>query len=245
MSFRTIRRSLRIEKKTPRDKKMNRRELFIRDDLRIVLQSPFTDKAALYKLYQVTSEGGAPAVYNLRGFREMNPAVNYFKAFSQFFSGKSGFDTKEARVDKFHNKVYTEGGVFIFLGNANVLIRQGGNSQGLNFEVKMGDLLSALGDNLQVTVTSDGGQMYAVHFPELFEYEDEADTSAERTGVTLPSGRRVGPWSIHSKSARYDTKETGSYDGLGRKHGLWKIVDTNFTETARYVHGVQQDDDEE
>ncbi len=220
---------------------MNRRELLIRDDMRIVLQSPFT-KEALYELYQKVSEAyrGQRISFDLSDFsepsdpseeEERDPLKEYFDRFDHSFQLFQGFHTKKVHIDKIQQHTYPEGGIFIFVGDAQVVISERGNPQSVNTQVKMGDLLSVVGDNVQVSVKSNRGQMYVVQFTEWIGYEDEGDdfVGTTRQGETLPSGRRVGPWRINFP----DGFETGTYNRLGKRTGVWTFRDSGgeFSDT--------------
>ncbi len=211
---------------------MNRRELLIRDDMRIVLQSPFT-KEALYELYQKVSEAyqGQRVTVDRSDYSDYGneaPLKKYFEEYQRHFKG---FSVKYVHIDKIQQHTYPEGGIFIFLGDAQVVISERGNPQSVNTQVKMGDLLSVVGDNVQVSVKSNRGQMYVVQFTEWIGYEDEGDdfVGTTRQGETLPSGRRVGPWRINFP----DGFETGTYNRLGKRTGVWTFRDSGgeFSDT--------------
>ncbi len=225
---------------------MNRRELLIQDSLRVVVQSPLKDQTALYTLYHnvASSHQGQIVVYDIkehsrrsrnlqRTYLPDNPELKaysmekYFSSYVDFFKP---FHVKEIRIDKYDQKTYTQGGVFILLGNARIKITQGSKILLVNFKVTMGDLLSVIGDDVTISVASEKGQMYAVHFTEDMYYEDEdpekQSSRVVRTGTVLPSGRRVGYWSIEYPES--GVKESGSYDQLGRKTGMWVIEEPHY-----------------
>ncbi len=235
---------------------MNRRELLIRDDLRIVLQSPFT-KEAFYELYRRVSEAykgqritldftdfsddERPVDFtvftDLSGYDSRNPLKKYFEEYSLQFQS---FSIKHVHIDKIQQHTYPEGGIFIFVGDAQVVISERDNPQRLSFQVKMGDLLSVIGDNVQVSVKSDRGQMYVVQFTEWIGYEDEDDDSQEtvRNGETLPSGRRVGPWTFRFPEG---ISERGTYNRLGQRTGVWTFIDSGEELSETWQDGRRLD----
>ncbi len=108
----------------------------------------------------------------------------------------------------------------------------------------MGDLLSVIGDNVQISVKSDRGQMYVVQFTEWVDYrfgqeDEQEDHEFQGVGETLPSGRRVGPWTFNHSMGGYERgfTESGTYNRLGQRTGPWpsKSNDPNTTFKTTYL----------
>ncbi len=140
---------------------MQRQEILIRDNLRVVLFRSFLNPEGVNLLFQRITENLPPGASEMTlALKSSNPLDLLLQGYANFFS-QGGFVTSEVKLEKYSSKINTHGGLFLFLGKA--LVQIGGE---INLGVSFGDLLSVRGGNPPVKVTSEKGRMFVVSFLE-------------------------------------------------------------------------------
>ncbi len=142
---------------------MQREEVLIQDNLRIVLfRSVLQDEALLLVFDKVSKEYPPEASsvlispFSLGSFEDaMRPIIVSLEG--------SGVSTTEIEISKYVTKTYTQGGVFLFLGKAKVRIE---TTPVKEIQVSFGDLLSVRGGNPSVMVTSEDKKIFVLRFVE-------------------------------------------------------------------------------
>ncbi len=140
---------------------MQRQEVLIHDNLRVVLFRSFLKEENVNLLYHRLLENLPADVSEITLFLQGATSLDSLvKEYADFFVQK-GFFTSRVEVEKYASKTNSQGGLFLFLGKAQLQI-----GTEITISVSFGDLLSVRGGDIPVKVTSEEGRMFVLHFLE-------------------------------------------------------------------------------
>ncbi len=144
---------------------MQQQEIYFHGDLRIILFKSFLEGESLNDLFREVVQSVAPETEKLvlssNGSTSLETLLqSYVKPFEE-----SGFFTSGVEIEKYVSKTYTQDGLFLFLGKADLSIHIQETSP-REVPVSFGDLLSVRGGSPSVKVTSLEQQLFVLHFLE-------------------------------------------------------------------------------
>ncbi len=168
------------------------------------------------------------------------------REYADFFS-RGSFVTSSVEIEKYASKSYELGGLFLFLGEARILLDRGDTTLNVSF----GDLLSIREGIPFTRFISNKGRMFVLHFfEEKKEDEGSYDDEGRKTGHWIErdyrgykseegdyfEGKKTGHWTSWGDEGYKNTE--GDYFE-GKRTGSWTTwsVDGTKAEEGDYING--------
>ncbi len=219
---------------------MQRQEIIAESGLIVVLFRSLIQGQHVADLYKLITEnypeGSKQVVLTLNA---QNPLDVLLKHYAEFF-GRSDFQTLVVSIEKHASKEYSLGGLYLFMGQANVTLKTSSRTE--QIAVSFGDLLSIRGGGVTTSVAASQ-ELFTLHFMENANYdrlsleEDHFSSRMQGDGALDAAGAKTGFW----KETSDEFSGEGNYLS-GKRTGLWRVGGPNFdysfmNEQGYYVNG--------